>query len=91
MIGQPIVDYVKRMMDASDHTADVVLAAYVATVICSLCWLTHGIYKGKGFTEGWNSGFMTLSTLVGLTKINNSWTTRNRENSDAKKDQGGPQ
>jgi uncharacterized membrane protein len=84
MTFQAIVEYGKKMMNASDHTADVVLAAYTATVICALCWLTHGVYKGKGFTEGWNSAFWTLSTLVGLTKINNTWATRLRESGDAK-------
>ena len=85
-----LITWFQKFMDASDHTADVVLAAYSATVICDLIWLAHGVYKGQGFTDGWNSNFLTLAGLVGVTKVNNTWATRAREKNDAQK-AGDPQ
>ena len=80
---QWISSWLSRFLNASDHTAYVVLAAYAATVICDLVWLSHGVYKGKGFTDGWNQNFLTLAGLVCVTKVNGTWATRLRENNDA--------
>ena len=84
-------DYIQRLLNAGDHTADVVLLCYFATVIADLFWLSHGVYKGQGFTDGWNSNFLTLASLVGITKVNNSWTTRSRESADEQAKKQGEQ
>ena len=90
---QWILNYILKLLNASDHTADVVLLAYIATVTCDLVFLSHGIYKGRGFTPDWNQNFLILSGMVSLTKINNAWSTRAREQQDdgKAKDEGGPQ
>jgi len=75
--------YLQKLLNAGDHTADVVLLCYLATVIADLFWLSHGVYKGKGFTDGWNQNFLTLASLVMITKVNGTWATRARENTDA--------
>lgn len=85
-----VIMWLQKFMDASDHTADVVLAAYSLTVICDLFWLSHGVYKGNGFTDGWNQNFLILAGLVTVTKVNNTWAIRAREKNDAQK-AGDPQ
>jgi len=75
--------YLQKLLNAGDHTADVVLLCYLATVIADLFWLSHGVYKGKGFTDGWNQNFLTLAGLVGITKVNGTWATRAREKDNA--------
>ena len=87
---QWVSDWLSRFLNASDHTADVVLAAYIAVVVADIFWLSHGVYKGKGFTDGWNQNFLTLAGLVCITKVNGTWATRLREKSDAQTtNQGG--
>ena len=85
-----LIMWFQKFMDAGDHTADVVLAAYSLTVLCDLFWLSHGVYKGAGFTDGWNQNFLVLAGLVTVTKVNSTWATRAREKGDAQK-AGDPQ
>ena len=86
---QMVMNYLLKLLDAGDHTADVVLLAYIATVTCDLFFLAHGVYKGKGFTPDWNQNFLILSGMVAITKMNNSWSTREREaNNEPEKHEG---
>ena len=85
---KPLTDYISRLLNASDKTADVVLLAYAATVVCDLVWLTHAVYKGHGFEQGWNDNFLTLSGLITITKVNGAWANRTGGGDAPPKEQG---
>lgn len=69
-------NFIDRLFNSQDHTASVRLVCFCAVVIAALFWLSHGIYKGKGFEPGWNQAFVTLATLVGLVHANGAWAER---------------
>ena len=63
--------------NASDHTKELHDIAFIGTVVLAWVWLGHGVYKGKGFTDGWNQAFLTLTGAITLVKGNGMWTNRN--------------
>jgi hypothetical protein len=71
-----LVAWVNKLFDGKDHTVETRLVCYVAVVVAAICWLTHGVWNSKAFTEGWNTAFVTLATMVGLVHANGSWAAR---------------
>ena len=71
-----IQKWLGKAFDGKDHTVEVAEVAFLLVVLAGIFWLGHGIYKGKGFTEGWNNAFLTLSGLVCLSKGNSAWANR---------------
>jgi hypothetical protein len=71
-----IVRWVNKLFDGKDHTVETRLVCYVAVVVSAICWLSHGIWKDKAFTEGWNTAFVTLAGMVTLVHANGVWANR---------------
>jgi hypothetical protein len=96
MFLKPLLDTISKAVNEKDHTVSVMEIAYGGTVIMAWLWLSHGVYKGHGFTDGWNYAFITLAGLVCLNKANKDWANRGdpqlrppQGDSDAPKDEGG--
>ena len=76
-------DWLKKWLDSTDHTKELYDFAFIGTVIFVWIWLNHGVYKGKGFTEGWNQALITLFGAVALVKGNGAWANRGINKSGA--------
>ena len=75
-----ILKTLTKWLDSTDHTKELYDLAFIGTVVLVWFWLGHGVYKGKGFTEGWNQALLTLFGAVGLIKGNGAWANRDRGN-----------
>lgn len=54
----------QRLIDSTDPTQDVKLAAFGATVVAAIAWLS--IALPKGITDQWVNAFYGLCALTGI-------------------------
>lgn len=76
--------YLKRLANSTDRTATVHDAAFMLGVVMFCFWLNHGIYKGKGFEQGWNQAALTFAGLIGGAKIFGGFSDRGADNAAQK-------
>jgi hypothetical protein len=79
MLGSRLI---AKLIDSSDPTRDIKLAAFGSVVVASIVWLTKEQNKGP-ITENWVNALFGLFALVGLgggawTVIEN-WKRKNNE------------
>jgi len=74
-----LADYLKRLANSADRTATIHDAAYGVGVLFFIFWLNHGLYKGKGFTDGWNNTAMIFAGLIGAGAVTGTIVNRPRK------------